>query len=96
MTFPSIDPSRGTVANSQANAPSSSTGQDAFLQLLVAQVRNQNPLSPTDGTQFVAQLAQFSSLEQLTAIRGELEQLRTEALLSSSVQSPVDGAQGQR
>jgi flagellar basal-body rod modification protein FlgD len=53
-----------------------------FLQLLVAQLRNQDPLNPSDGTQFVAQLAQFQQLEQsvnsgqdITAIRQDLDRL---------------------
>ena len=41
-------------------------GKDAFLELMVAQLQNQNPLDPMDGTEYAAQLAQFSSLEQLT------------------------------
>ncbi|MDA1312186.1 MAG: hypothetical protein O2968_02525 [Acidobacteria bacterium] len=41
------------------------TGQDTFLKLLVTQIQNQDPLSPQDPTEFVSQLAQFSSLEQL-------------------------------
>jgi flagellar basal-body rod modification protein FlgD len=44
-----------------------------FLQLLVAQLKNQDPLSPTDSTQFVSQLAQFSELEQVIGIRGDIE-----------------------
>lgn len=40
-------------------------GQDAFLTMLVAQLQNQDPLNPMDGTDFSAQLAQFSQLEQL-------------------------------
>ena len=55
-------------------------GKDAFLTMMVAQLRNQDPLSPMDGTDFTAQLAQFSSLEQqlttntnLEAILGELK-----------------------
>jgi len=47
--------------------------QSQFLQLLVAQLKGQNPLDPLDGSQFVAQLAQFSSLEQLTRINQTLE-----------------------
>jgi|SRR5471030_2395464 len=43
----------------------STLGKDAFLQLLVTQMKNQDPLSPQDNTAFVAQLAQFSSVEQL-------------------------------
>jgi flagellar basal-body rod modification protein FlgD len=47
-----------------------------FLQLLVAQLKGQNPLNPLDGTQFVTQLAQFSSLEQLVAINTTLETMK--------------------
>jgi len=62
-----------------ANAVASATGTQAapteqmFLQLLVAQLQNQDPLNPTDGTTFVTQLAQFSELEQVIAIRGDIE-----------------------
>jgi flagellar basal-body rod modification protein FlgD len=44
-----------------------------FLQLLVSQLQNQDPLNPTDSTQFVSQLAQISELEQVIGIRGDLE-----------------------
>jgi len=40
-------------------------GKDQFLQLLVLQMQNQDPMSPTDNTEMIAQLAQFSSLEQM-------------------------------
>jgi len=44
-----------------------------FLQLLVAQLKNQDPESPTDGTAFVTQLAQFSTLENSLASRQDLD-----------------------
>ena len=44
-----------------------------FLQLLVAQLKNQDPQSPADGAQFVAQLAQFSTLEATVASRQDLD-----------------------
>ena len=44
-----------------------------FLRLLVTQVQNQDPLNPQDPTEFVSQLAQFSSLEQLLNINKQLE-----------------------
>lgn len=47
-----------------------------FLKLLVTQLRNQDPLQPQDGTEFVAQLAQFSSLEQLLGINQSLQDLK--------------------
>jgi len=47
-------------------------GKDQFLQLLVAQMKNQDPMNPMDGTQMAAQLAQFSSVEQLTQINETL------------------------
>ena len=50
-------------------------GKDAFLKLLVAQLRHQDPLKPQDGSEFVAELAQFSSLEQTMAINDRLDML---------------------
>jgi flagellar basal-body rod modification protein FlgD len=54
-------------------APPKGLGQDAFLQLLVTQLRQQDPLNPVNSTEFTAQLAQFASLEQLTAANKSLE-----------------------
>jgi flagellar basal-body rod modification protein FlgD len=48
---------------------------NSFLTLLVKQLQNQDPLSPQDGSQFAAQLAQFSSLDQLVGINSRLTQL---------------------
>jgi flagellar basal-body rod modification protein FlgD len=50
-------------------------GRDAFLQLLTTQMQNQNPLQPQADGEFLAQLAQFSSLEQLQAIREDMTSL---------------------
>lgn len=46
-----------------------------FMTLLVTQLKNQDPLQPQDGAAFVAQLAQFNSLDQLIGIRQSIEQL---------------------
>lgn len=54
---------------------SSSLGKDEFLQMLVTQLKYQNPLEPMDNTEFTAQLAQFSSLEELTNIKDEFSSL---------------------
>ncbi len=52
----------GTVTKA---TDSSELGKDAFMQLLVAQIKNQDPLNPTDSSESIAQMAQFSSLEQM-------------------------------
>ncbi len=57
-----------------ANEPQVVT-KDAFLRLLVAQIKNQNPLNPADGIEFLTQLAQFTELEQMLEIRKQLEVL---------------------
>jgi flagellar basal-body rod modification protein FlgD len=68
-----------------------------FLQLLVAQLQNQDPLNPTDSTQFVSQLAQFSELEQVMAIRTDTDTLVTDAstAASSAASGATSGATGQ-
>ena len=67
-------PITGTPAADRPMA--ASTGDfDTFLQLLTAQLRNQDPLSPLDGTEFVAQLATFSSVEQLIAVNDRVDAL---------------------
>jgi flagellar basal-body rod modification protein FlgD len=66
-------------------------GQEAFLKLLVAQLKNQDPLKPQDNYEFVAQLAQFSSLEQTIGINDRLDQLslQNQGLQNSQVVSLV-------
>ncbi|MCL6515633.1 flagellar hook capping FlgD N-terminal domain-containing protein [Alicyclobacillus sp.] len=49
-------------------APGGTLGKDAFLQLMVTQMRYQDPLQPMDNSQFLAQLAQFTALEQMTNV----------------------------
>jgi flagellar basal-body rod modification protein FlgD len=75
--------SSGAGTSAPANtSTTASTDKNMFLQLLVAQLRNQDPMSPSDGTQFIAQLAQYQQLEQsinsgqdIAAIRQDLDTL---------------------
>ncbi|MFN0085850.1 MAG: flagellar hook assembly protein FlgD [Blastocatellia bacterium] len=60
--------------------------RDTFLTLLVAQLKHQDPLAPQDGAEFVAQLAQFNSLEQLMNINDRLTRL----IDLQSPQQPAD------
>lgn len=65
-----------TSASSQSSvAATDRLGKQDFLRLLVAQLRNQDPMKPMDDTEFIAQLAQFSSLEALGNLDKRLESL---------------------
>ena len=73
----------GVTYNAESYAASNPTtakknddlGKDAFLQLLVTQLKNQDPLDPQDNSSYIAELAQFSSLEQMTNVVKNLEDL---------------------
>ena len=62
-------------------------GKDEFLKLLVAQMKNQDPMNPMDGQQMAAQLAQFSSVEQLINANDTLAKIRE--LLSPAATPPA-------
>jgi flagellar basal-body rod modification protein FlgD len=82
------------VANPTTTAPTSSStdslgNENTFMQLLVAQLKNQDPTQPADGIQFVTQLAQFSSLEQLIGIRSELAPAATAPATPATPATPT-------
>jgi len=63
--------------------------EQTFLKLLVAQLQNQDPTQPQDGTQFVAQLAQFSSLEQEVQMRADLDAIKNSSAANNSTPAPA-------
>ncbi len=65
-----------TAAAAASTQPQQSLGTDAFLHLLVTQLANQDPLNPMDDRQLITQLAQLSTLEQMTSMNAELKVLR--------------------
>lgn len=67
--------SSGASGTGKTTAGKVGADQEMFLKLLVAQMKNQDPLNPQDSVQYMTQLAQFSSLEQLTTINQKLGQL---------------------
>jgi len=64
-----------TTANANVQAAVSALGSDVFLRLLVTQLQSQDPTNPVQNEDFVAQLAQFTTLEQTTNTNELLEQL---------------------
>ncbi len=66
---------RANSSSTSANGVGSLTSESTFLQLLVAQIQNQDPLNPTDSIQFVGQLVQYSELEQLMGINQGVQTL---------------------
>lgn len=85
MSVNSVNGSSGTTgaSSSSTNTASQASGIDAlanentFLKLFIAQLKNQDPLNPQDGTQFVAQLAQFSNLEQVIQMRSDISAIKS-------------------
>ena len=76
------NPLASTSTPAPAPPPAGSTSADptvnkqTFLQLLVSQIKNQDPLNPADGTQFLTQLAQFSELEQMINVNTNLQSIK--------------------
>lgn len=68
------------------NASQKALDRDAFLRLLVEQLKNQDPLKPQDNTQFIAELAQFSNLEQAQGINDRLDLLAIQSRGQSNAQ----------
>jgi flagellar basal-body rod modification protein FlgD len=64
----SIATSPTTTSDTTSTSNKNNIGNEAFLKLLVVQLQNQDPTNPQSNTEFLSQLATFSSLEQLTSI----------------------------
>jgi flagellar basal-body rod modification protein FlgD len=100
-TVPGVGSASQTQTQTQAGGSTSSAGNvdyQSFLKLLVAQMKTQDPTNPMDSTQYVAQLAQFSSVEQSIQVNSKLNQLlqissitQADAILGRTVTS-ADGA----
>jgi flagellar basal-body rod modification protein FlgD len=88
MTSISSVPGVGGSNSTNAASKPSAAGMDyqAFLKLLIAQLKNQDPTKPMDSTEFVAQLATFSQVEQSLAANTKLDSLLTSSALSLAEQ----------
>jgi flagellar basal-body rod modification protein FlgD len=70
-----------------AKSPDQALGRDAFMKLLVAQLRNQDPLEPLDSREFVTQLSQLTSVEQLVTIGERMQNLELSNMAMANTQS---------
>ncbi len=78
--------------SSETKTSNSSLDKDAFLQLLVAQMKYQDPLEPTDNTEYVAQLATFSELEEMQNLSSTMSFQRASGLVGQEVVCKVTNA----
>ena len=92
-----------SIRNTAEGKPKSNElGQDAFLKLMITQMENQDPLSPQENTEFIAQLAQFTSVESLDKLNNKFsdfsnsfianQALQASSLVGRSVTVPGDTA----
>jgi len=79
--------SSSTSTSTTSTTGTASLGKDSFLQLLVTQMKNQDPLSPQDNTQFVSQLAQFSSLESMQNLSSTVDTIASTYQSSQALQA---------
>ena len=92
-------PGTGVTSGSGTNGTTSSSGasnslssQQTFITLLVAQLQNQDPMDPADGTQFLTQLAEINNVQQLVAIHQDTDSIVQD--LSSTTASQSSGSSG--
>lgn len=90
-----VDPTASANSLSTTNKKSnSSLDKEAFLQLLVAQMKYQDPLEPTSNTEYIAQFATFSELEQMQNMSATLELSRASSLIGQTVLLDVTDSEG--
>ncbi|MEX0944452.1 MAG: flagellar hook capping FlgD N-terminal domain-containing protein [Balneolaceae bacterium] len=86
MDILNINSNTSAANNQRSDKSDNKLGQQQFLQLLVAQMRHQDPINPLNGAEFAAQLAQFNSVEQLINVNNGLKILQEgQDLMSASM-----------
>ncbi len=93
-TVNNITSSASTSSTNSTDTISNSTelNKDDFLKLLITQLKNQDPMSPMDDSQFVSQMAQFSSLEQMSNVATAISDLKESMVKLNSQSLLTQGA----
>ncbi len=86
--------SAASLAKESSKKSNSTVDKDQFLQLLVAQMKYQDPLEPTSNTEYVSQYATFSELEQMQNMSASLELARASGLVGQTVLMDVTDSAG--
>lgn len=81
-------------ANKKKRTGNDSLDKDAFLQLLVAQMKYQDPLEPTSNTEYISQFATFSELEQMQNMSASMDLFRASSLVGQTVLLKVTDSEG--
>lgn len=87
--------SQTSLAGTTSSSSSSSLDKDAFLQLLVAQMKYQDPLEPTSNTEYISQFATFSELEQMQNMSASMDLSRASSLVGKMVYVKTTGSSGE-
>lgn len=87
VTTPAAGPGGAfTAANASTRTPSKTLGQEDFLQILVAQMKSQDPTNPKGNDDFISQMAQFSALEQSKSSQKDMAVLRANEMIGRTVE----------
>ncbi|HHY70581.1 MAG TPA: flagellar hook capping protein [Thermoanaerobacterales bacterium] len=78
------------TASQEQKLGTTNLGKDDFLKLLVTQIRYQNPLEPMDNKEYIAQLAQFSSLEQMQNLNMQVANLSAISTIGKTAKAVVE------
>jgi flagellar basal-body rod modification protein FlgD len=73
-----------TASTASMRTPQQALGQAEFFKLIAVQLKNQDPMKPMDDTAFLAQMAQFNSLEQASAMATDIRAMRAESQLTAA------------
>lgn len=85
-----------TAGDAQNRVPKQELGKNEFLQILSVQMSNQDPLEPTSDTEWIAQMAQFSSLEQMQEMNSAVSSQKAYSMIGKFVAATVNDGTGSR
>ncbi len=87
--------SQSSLSSNKTSGTNNGMDKDAFLQLLVAQMKYQDPLQPTSNTEYISQYAQFSQVEQMQSMAASVELQRASQLVGQSVYMKTTTSSGE-